>query len=259
MVLRPPASEACKLVSGLAVRMAEVNDEAAPAMLTSIAHAEQAASAAAERAREAISHVVRSASSELEEVVGKAIDEAANEAVAARITSITQAADQAVAAATAASDRLMRQLITIADSSAALEARAEAVASTVERSDRDTLSRQMAMLSESLQSTAVDLTRVLSADVADQAWGAYLKGDRGIFSRRAVRLLSAGEARDVLSRYQDDEDFRGLVNHYIHDFEAMLRGLLDTRDGSALSVTMLSSDIGKLYVALAQAIERLRH
>ena len=42
------------------------------------------------------------------------------------------------------------------------------------------------------------------------------------------------------------------------DFEAMLRLLSGARDGSAISVTLLSSDIGKLYVALAQAIDRLR-
>ena len=48
------------------------------------------------------------------------------------------------------------------------------------------------------------------------------------------------------------------MNHYIHDFEAMLRQLLSTRDGNALGVTLLSSDMGKLYVALAQGIERLR-
>jgi hypothetical protein len=38
----------------------------------------------------------------------------------------------------------------------------------------------------------------------------------------------------------------------------MLRTMLSTRDGNALGVTLLSSDMGKLYVALAQAIERLR-
>jgi hypothetical protein len=38
----------------------------------------------------------------------------------------------------------------------------------------------------------------------------------------------------------------------------MLRSVLSTRDGHALAVTLLSSDMGKLYVALAQAIERLR-
>ena len=55
-----------------------------------------------------------------------------------------------------------------------------------------------------------------------------------------------------------DSDFRENVNHYIHDFEAMLRNLLSTRDGNALGVTLLSSDMGKLYVALAQGIERIR-
>ena len=49
-----------------------------------------------------------------------------------------------------------------------------------------------------------------------------------------------------------------MVNRYIHDFEAMLRGILATRDGNAMAVTLLSSDMGKLYVALAQAIDRLR-
>ena len=38
----------------------------------------------------------------------------------------------------------------------------------------------------------------------------------------------------------------------------LLRLLIGARDGSAISVTLLSSDIGKLYVALAQAIDRLR-
>ena len=47
-------------------------------------------------------------------------------------------------------------------------------------------------------------------------------------------------------------------NRYIHDFEAMLRSVLSTRDGHALGVTLLSSDPGKLYVALAQSIDRLR-
>ena len=38
----------------------------------------------------------------------------------------------------------------------------------------------------------------------------------------------------------------------------MLRSMLSTRDGNALSVTILGSDMGKLYVALAQSIERFR-
>ena len=73
-----------------------------------------------------------------------------------------------------------------------------------------------------------------------------------------MRLLDTGDARHVLHLYENDAAFQAHVNRYIHDFEAMLRHLLSTRDGHAISVTLLSSDMGKLYVALAQAIERLR-
>ena len=126
-----------------------------------------------------------------------------------------------------------------------------------EQVDND-FARRAALITESLNSVAIDIAKSLSADVGDTAWASYLRGDRGIFTRRAVTLLDGIEARSVVQHYEADRDFRENVNHYIHDFEAMLRGLLSTRDGNALGVTLLSSDMGKLYVAMAQAIERLR-
>ena len=119
-------------------------------------------------------------------------------------------------------------------------------------------SRRVALISESLNSNAIDITKALSTDVTDTAWTSYLRGDRGIFTRRAVRLLDNTEAREIAELYDADHDFRDHVSRYIHDFEAMLRTLLSTRDGNAISVTLLSSDMGKLYVVLAQALERLR-
>ena len=95
--------------------------------------------------------------------------------------------------------------------------------------------------------------------MTDSAWASYLRGDRGIFTRRAVRLIDNGEAREIAELYDEDPDFREHANRYIHDFEALLRNLLSTRDGNAISVTLLSSDMGKLYVAMAQALERLRN
>ena len=223
-----------------------------------LAAVEDEAGATLGRTEAAIARLVHSASEQAASDIGAAIDRVAGAGINERLAAMSAHADQAVAAAAAASDRLMRQLITIADSSAALEQRAADVAALSGDVERETLARQMALLGEALQSTAVDLTRILDSDVADQAWEAYLKGDRSIFARRAARLLSYGEARDLLRRYESDETFKAQVNRYIHDFEAMLRGVMDTRDGHALSVTLLSSDIGKLYVALAQAIERLR-
>jgi regulator of sirC expression with transglutaminase-like and TPR domain len=85
-----------------------------------------------------------------------------------------------------------------------------------------------------------------------------MRGDRGVFARRAVKLLDNSEAREIARHYQDDPEFREQVNRYIHDYEAMLRNVMATREGTPLSVALLSADTGKLYVALAQAIERLR-
>ena len=116
----------------------------------------------------------------------------------------------------------------------------------------------MALITESLNSHSIDIAKALSTEVTDTAWASYLKGDRGVFTRRAVKLIDGGEAREIASLYEDDHEFRDHVSRYIHDFEAMLRTMLSTRDGHALGVTLLSSDMGKLYVALAQAIQRLR-
>ena len=126
-----------------------------------------------------------------------------------------------------------------------------------EQVDND-FARRVALITESLNSSGIDIARALDTDVSDIAWSAYLKGDRGIFTRRAVNLLENGEGRGIIDKYEADTEFRDHVNRYIHDFEAMLRQILSTRDGHALGVTLLSSDMGKLYVALAQAIERLR-
>ena len=73
-----------------------------------------------------------------------------------------------------------------------------------------------------------------------------------------MRLLGGTETRAIHAYYEADREFQASVNRYIHDFEAMLRRVLAERDGGIMAVTLMSSDMGKLYAALAQAIERRR-
>jgi hypothetical protein len=175
-----------------------------------------------------------------------------------QMNELTLLSERAVEAARQASERLTRQMLAIGQSAAAVEARIDAARQSREEQDAQSFSRRVALLIESLNSTAIDVTKVLSNDVTDAEWSAYLKGDRGVFTRRAVRLLDQGEAREIARHYGADPEFREQVNRYVHDFEAMLRRVLSERDGNSLAVTILSSDMGKLYVALAQGIERIR-
>jgi hypothetical protein len=233
-------------------------DRTGPELVEALVRVREAAQQAAGHARDAIEGVIPSSAAALAEASRSALAEALDAPVRAQIADLAAASEQALAAAQAASERLTRQLLTIAGTAAAVEARIESEREARAAAEGESLSRRVALLIESLNSTAIDVTKILSNDVTDSAWAAYLKGDRGVFTRRAVRLLDSGEAREVVRHYDEEPEFREQVNRYIHDFEAMLRRVLADREGTQLGITLLSSDMGKLYVALAQAIERLR-
>jgi hypothetical protein len=236
----------------------EFAEQGGARMIATLSEVRATADSAADEARLTLEKLVTSARETMQATATDAIDAAFKNEIMAQLSAIEDASTRAVAAANGAADRLMRQLITIMDTSASVEQRVSEAEQAIAASDRDSLAKQVGLLTESLKSTAIDVTKILSSEVSDIAWDAYLKGDRGVFARRAVKLIDNSEAKEILRIYQADDGFHAAVNQFIHDFEAMLRVLIGARDGSAISVTLLSSDIGKLYVALAQAIDRLR-
>lgn len=233
-------------------------EQAAPRLVETLIRVRDTASAAADRARETLSTIIPQATMALERASTDAVTRAIGNSVETHVRSIADATEAAVAAAARASERLTRQMMTIAETTSMVEARIEDARAEREKADSDGFARRASLLIESLNSSAIDITRAFSTEVSDSAWAAYLKGDRGVFTRRAVRLLDNGQARDIARLHDEDPGFRDQVNRYIHDFEAMLRAVLAQREGATMSVALLSSDLGKLYVALAQAIERLR-
>ncbi|WP_395395036.1 ATPase [Novosphingobium sp. BL-8A] len=189
----------------------------------------------------------------------QAIDKAMRQRVAEVAGQLDQAVAHASGATREATIQLRDQLGKVDELVGNLENRvAHAREQAEEQVDND-FARRVALITESLNSNAIDIATSLSADVSDTSWASYLRGDRGIFTRRAVALLDAGEVKSIQQLFERDNAFREHVSRYIHDFEAILRQILSTRDGNALGVTLLSSDMGKLYVALAQGIERLRN
>ena len=203
---------------------------------------------------EALTSIAERLGNESAELLERTIRERTSEA----LTQLEEAAERSGTTARETAMQLRDQLAKVNELAGNLESRvAQARRRAEEQVDND-FARRMALIIEGLNSTAIDISKAMSNEVTDTAWASYLRGDRGIFTRRAVRLLDNQEARELAEIYEADGDFRETVNRYIHDYEAMLRSVLSTRDGNSLAVTLLSSDMGKLYVALAQAIDRLR-
>lgn len=259
--LRTGEDKAGALGEAMDATIARTNDfaeSAAPRLVEALMRVRETANAAAERARETLNSVIPEAAQSLEIASAQAIQRAIGNSVERQIGDIAQATEAAVAAATRASERLTGQMMTIAETTGLVESRIEEARAEREKADSDSFGRRASLLIEAMNSASIDIAKTFSNDVADSAWAAYLKGDRGVFTRRAVRLLDTSDAREIVRLYDEDSPFREQVNRYIHDFESMLRTILAQRDGSPMGVTLLSSDMGKLYVALAQAIERLR-
>lgn len=187
-------------------------------------------------------------------LIGQSITASSSQAIA----ELQQATSEAANHGRATAMQLRDQLAKVNQLAGNLEQRVAQARDQAEEQVNNDFTRRMALITESLNSCSIDIARALDSEVTDTAWAGYLKGDRGIFTRRAVRLLDNHEVRAISDVYDTDEELRAAVNRYIHDFEALLRPILSTRDGNAMAVTLLSSDIGKLYVVMAQAIERLR-
>ena len=225
-------------------------DEQSGAQRTALASIRSVVDGIAEQSGELTDRI----ENELNEALGRIVENRG----AVLAEQIDQAANRASEAGRETTILLRDQLAKVDELAGNLERRVAHARERAEERIENDFARRVALITESLNSHAIDISRALEHDVSDIAWSAYLKGDRGIFTRRAVTLLQSGESKAVIQAYENDSDLEAHINRYIHDFEAMLRQVLSTRDGDALGVTLLSSDMGKLYVALAQAIERLR-
>ncbi len=233
-----------------------LSSQTSPALVDALVRVKDAAAHASERAREAIRKVIPETAGELSDATARALEAALREGVEKQLCEVDAQAARAIDAAKAASDRLAGQMLSIGQTAAALEAHLEDVAKTDREGASEDFARRVAQLMESMNSAAIDVGKILAEDVDEKSWNAYLKGERGVFTRRAVKLISSADARAIGQHYESDPEFHDGVNRYIHDFEAMLRRVLAERDGSVIAVTLMSSDMGKLYAALAQAVDR---
>ena len=110
-----------------------------------------------------------------------------------------------------------------------------------------------------MHSAAIDVGKILSDEIDDKAWDSLPQGQsRRVHPPRGAAASAAAKRARSAPITKATLEFQRSVNRYVHDFEAMLRRVLAERDGGMIAVTLMSSDMGKLYAALAQAIDKRR-
>jgi hypothetical protein len=110
---------------------------------------------------------------------------------------------------------------------------------------------------ETLQAMAIDLDRFLEDDPPRELLRRYRNGERDVFARRLVSILGRDQTERIGRQYREDGEFRDTVDTYVHQFEALMEQTARSDRESVLIETYLTSQTGKVYVALASAIGRL--
>ena len=109
---------------------------------------------------------------------------------------------------------------------------------------------------ERLQSVAVDLSRILETEITEEDWRRYNKGEKGVFVRKMLGFREKARLLSIADKYQSDGDFRTYVGRYLSEFARMLEDAKLRDPDGILRATMLSSDLGKVYMILARALGR---
>ena len=110
---------------------------------------------------------------------------------------------------------------------------------------------------ETLQAMAIDLDRFLEDDPPLDLLRRYRNGERNVFARRLVSILGREQTERIGRKYREDGEFRDTVDRYIQQFETLMEQTARSDRENVLVETYLTSQTGKVYVALASAIGRL--
>ncbi len=227
-------------------------------LLEALTRARDVASQAEGALREALDRAIADTKVTLAAASDEAMRTAFTAPVAAQLAELGAVSTAGAEAGRAAAERLSQQLFSVLETANLVETRLGEADARIETASRRDLSRRGALLIDALNSASIDIAKALAVDVSDTAWAAYLRGDRSIFTRRSVRLLDGGTAKAIVRQYERDGEFRDSVRRYINDFEQLMKSVAAEREGNSLQVALLASDTGRLYVALAQAMERIR-
>ena len=110
---------------------------------------------------------------------------------------------------------------------------------------------------ETLQAMAIDLDRFLEDDPPLDLLRRYRNGERNVFARRLVGILGREQTERIGRKYHEDGEFRETVDRYVQQFETLMEQTARSDRENVLVETYLTSQTGKVYVALASAIGRL--
>jgi len=225
---------------------------AASELVDTFGRVREIANQAAGTMRETLAGVVAEAEAALDRAGTTRAATAFGTPIRAELALLEATQTRAAAAAQAAAERISERLLNLTSTVSGVEQHFDKRETELDIRDRMDLVKRATSLLSGLQTQSIDLTRLLALNIEDQDYDAWLDGDRSRFLRQLALGLENGVGRSISRHLAHDRAFRTEATRYVEDFEALIAHVMKDRQGRTLAATLLASDPGKLYIALAQ-------
>lgn len=106
-----------------------------------------------------------------------------------------------------------------------------------------------------LQQFSVELAHLFSPKNEESLWKRYYAGDKAVFMRHLREEIKATKAEKIRKLYRENTAFQSAVNHYMQAFEQMTYEAKENSADSPLLGVLVGSDVGRLYMVLAEVIK----
>jgi hypothetical protein len=107
-----------------------------------------------------------------------------------------------------------------------------------------------------LGSISIDIARMVNHEAAAELWNQHQRGENAAFTRRLYTPQGQQTFEEIRRKYRTDGDFKQTIDQYVAEFERLLDEVERDDPGSAVALSYLTSETGKVYTMLAHAIGR---
>ena len=125
----------------------------------------------------------------------------------------------------------------------------------VKTTGTDDFLKKLSLISESLESVAIDINRVLETRVSEEDWSRYSRGDKSVFLRKILGMRSRPKLARIYKLHRRDAQFRQYVTRYLSQFDGLIDNAKRSGQEGILGAGFMTSDAGKVYMLLKSALE----
>lgn len=97
----------------------------------------------------------------------------------------------------------------------------------------------------------IDLTRAMGGEIPDVVWKKYHDGDKTIFAKWMAKIVRAADKKRIRDLLKSDSVFRSQATQFVRSFDKILVAAKQTDAPDKLSATLIKTDLGVIYSALA--------